>query len=113
MHDEKILVRFSNPALLDTVERVGRQPLRKLSRNERFIGPAAELAESGITPVALLGAIGAALRFDVAADEQSVELQRMLHAESAEHIARQVCGLEATHPLFPLVVLEVRHVQGL
>jgi mannitol-1-phosphate 5-dehydrogenase len=110
---EKILVRFSNPALLDTVERVGRQPLRKLSRNERFIGPAAELAETGTTPVALLGAIGAALRFDVAADEQSVELQRMLHAESAEHIAGQVCGLDAAHPLFPLVVLEVRRAQGL
>jgi mannitol-1-phosphate 5-dehydrogenase len=110
---EKILVRFSNPALLDTVERVGRQPLRKLGRNERFIGPAAELAESGTTPVALLTAIGAALRFNVAADEQSVELQRMLRAESAEHIAQQVCGLEEAHPLFPLVVLEVRHVQGL
>ena len=45
---EKILVRFANPHLPDTVERVGRQPLRKLRRHERFIGPAAELAERGI-----------------------------------------------------------------
>ncbi|KGJ82390.1 mannitol-1-phosphate 5-dehydrogenase [Cryobacterium roopkundense] len=110
---EKILVRFSNPALLDTVERVGRQPLRKLSRHERFIGPAAEIAESGITPVALLGAIGAALRFSVVADEQSVELQRMLRAESAEHLVEQVCGLDQAHPLFAAVVLEVRRAQGL
>ena len=110
---EKILVRFSNPAVLDTVERVGRQPLRKLSRNERFIGPAAELIESGFMPEALLGAIGAVLRFDVAADEQSVELQRMLRAESAEHVVLQVCGLDAAHPLFASVVLEVRRAQGL
>ncbi|MDJ0347800.1 mannitol-1-phosphate 5-dehydrogenase [Cryobacterium sp. PH29-G1] len=110
---EKILVRFSNPALLDTVERVGRQPLRKLSRNERFIGPAAEIAESGVKPVALLEAIGAALRFSVAADEQSVELHRMLRAESAEHVVQQVCGLDQAHPLYPDVVLEVRRVQGL
>src|SRR5690606_3122593 len=33
-----ILRRFANPALPDTVGRVGRQPLRKLSRHERFIG---------------------------------------------------------------------------
>ncbi|PKQ33739.1 MAG: mannitol-1-phosphate 5-dehydrogenase, partial [Actinobacteria bacterium HGW-Actinobacteria-11] len=35
-----ILDRFRNPALVDTVQRVGRQPLRKISRHERFIGPA-------------------------------------------------------------------------
>ncbi|WP_104200452.1 mannitol-1-phosphate 5-dehydrogenase [Cryobacterium sp. Y29] len=110
---EKILVRFSNPALLDTVERVGRQPLRKLSRNERFIGPAAELIESGLMPEALVGAIGAVLRFDVAADEQSVELQRMLRVESAEQVVLQVCGLDAAHPLFASVVREVRRAQGL
>lgn len=110
---EKILTRFANPALADTVERVGRQPLRKLSRQERFIGPAAEIAEGGVRPVALLEAIGAALRFDVAEDEQSQELKRMLRAESAEHIARQVCGLAPSHPLFADVVLVVRGAQGL
>lgn len=110
---EKILVRFSNPALLDTVERVGRQPLRKLSRNERFIAPAAEIAESGVVPVALLEAIGAALRFWVPADEQSVQLHRMLRAESANHLVEQVCGLGPEHPLYEHVVREVQHAQGL
>ncbi|MDH6238009.1 mannitol-1-phosphate 5-dehydrogenase [Cryobacterium sp. CG_9.6] len=110
---EKILTRFSNPALLDTTLRVGREPLRKLSRNERFIGPAAEIAESGTTPVALLAAIGAALRFAVPADEQSVELQRLLRAESAEHVVQQVCGLASGHPLYAHVVHEVRAAQGL
>ncbi|TDW29689.1 mannitol-1-phosphate 5-dehydrogenase [Cryobacterium psychrophilum] len=110
---EKILTRFSNPALLDTTLRVGRQPLRKLSRTERFIGPAAEIAESGTTPVALLEAIGAALRFAVPTDDQSVELQRMLRAVSAEHVVQQVCGLDPAHPLYEHVVLEVRRAQGL
>jgi mannitol-1-phosphate 5-dehydrogenase len=101
---EKILSRFSNPALPDTVERVGRQPLRKLSRHERFIGPAAELAEFGTRPVALLEAIGAVLRFDVPEDDQSVELQRLLKEMSPEALVRDVCGLESEHPLFPDVV---------
>ncbi|PXA68633.1 mannitol-1-phosphate 5-dehydrogenase [Cryobacterium arcticum] len=105
---EKILGRFANPSLPDTVERVGRQPLRKLSRHERFIGPAAEIAERGTRPVALLEAIGAALRFDVADDEQSVELQRMLGADSAETIVAEVCGLDATHPLYADVLEVVR-----
>ncbi|KAL8865150.1 MAG: hypothetical protein Q9174_007047, partial [Haloplaca sp. 1 TL-2023] len=44
---DKIVKRISNPYLKDVVERVGRAPLRKLSRKERFIGPASQLAESG------------------------------------------------------------------
>jgi mannitol-1-phosphate 5-dehydrogenase len=105
---EKILGRFANPSLPDTVERVGRQPLRKLSRNERFIGPAAEIAESGTRPVALLEAIEAALRFSVADDEQSVDLQRMLGEDSAETIVAAVCGVEPTHPLYADLLEVVR-----
>ena len=49
----KILDRFRNPELVDTVQRVGRQPLRKLSRHERFIGPAAQAAERGLSTSAV------------------------------------------------------------
>jgi mannitol-1-phosphate 5-dehydrogenase len=101
---EKILKRFANPGLPDTVERVGRQPLRKLGRHERFIGPAAELAENGTTPTALLEAVGAVLRFRVPEDEQSVELQQRLRDETPEEFVASVCGLEPEHPLFADIV---------
>jgi len=105
---EKNLLRFANHELEDTVERVGRQPLRKLSRNERFIGPAAQLAERGITPVALLETIGAALGFDVEDDPQSVELQALLATNAtAEDITSQLTGLEESHPLYAPVVAVV------
>ncbi|MDJ0335806.1 mannitol-1-phosphate 5-dehydrogenase [Salinibacterium sp. G-O1] len=102
---EKTLKRISNPALPDTCERVGRGPLRKLSRKERFIGPAAELAERGLEVWNLLNAVGAALRFDIKEDAESVELQAMLNGGStAEELAESITGLEPTHPLFPHVV---------
>ncbi|PPH77729.1 mannitol-1-phosphate 5-dehydrogenase [Rathayibacter sp. AY1D9] len=105
---EKTLKRFANPYLTDTVDRVGRQPLRKLSRHERFIGPAAELADRGRTPEGLLAAIGAALRFDVPEDPQSVELHEKLAALSPEEFVAEVTGLTAEHPLFDRVVAVVR-----
>jgi mannitol-1-phosphate 5-dehydrogenase len=105
---DKNMVRFANPKLSDTVERVGRQPLRKLSRNERFVGPAAQLAERGITPVALVRTMGAALRFDVADDPQSVELQQLLASATPEEFTQQVTGLDADHPLYAAVVEIVR-----
>lgn len=97
---EKNLERFSNTALDDTVVRVGRQPMRKLSRHERFVGPAAELAENGYSPVALVRAMVAATKFAVDDDPQSVELRALRASVSTTEFVAQVTGLEPGHPLF-------------
>jgi mannitol-1-phosphate 5-dehydrogenase len=101
---DKNMVRFANPELSDTVDRVGRQPLRKLGRHERFVGPAAELAERGLSSDALVRTMGVALRFDVPEDPQSVELQQLLGSVTAEEFVTQVTGLEVSHPLYSDVV---------
>ncbi len=95
---EKTLERFSNPAIDDSVERVGRQPLRKLSRHERFVSPAAEIAEAGGSATALLGAMAAALRFDAPGDEEAVRLQAMLRDGS--DLVREVMGLTPDDALY-------------
>jgi mannitol-1-phosphate 5-dehydrogenase len=100
---QKILGRFTNPYLPDTVNRVGRAPLRKLSRHERFIGPAAELAERGIVPEALLGAIAAALRFNDPADTEAVELGQILASSEPAAATERITGLGQDHPLFDAV----------
>ena len=95
-----IIGRFRNPALPDTVWRVGRQPLRKLSRKERFIGPAAEAAERGLPTAGLETAIAAALAFHDPEDAQSVDMQRLLAERDAAAFTAEVTGLEPEHPLF-------------
>ncbi len=101
---EKTLIRISNPELPDTCERVGRNPLRKLSRHERFVGPAAELVERGLPAWDLLTAMGAALRFDVPEDAESRELQAMLAGgESAPVLAERITGIGPAHPIFEAI----------
>lgn len=95
-----ILDRFRNPSLVDTVQRVGRQPLRKISRHERFVGPAAMAAERGLSTEALVAAVLAALEFDEPSDEQSVELQQLLKSEDAHAFTARATGLDPEHPLF-------------
>jgi mannitol-1-phosphate 5-dehydrogenase len=99
----KILDRFRNPELVDTVQRVGRQPLRKISRHERFIGPGAMAAERGLSAKALTAAVAAALEFDDPADEQSVELQARLRAEDPVEFTVSATGLDPEHPLFAAI----------
>jgi mannitol-1-phosphate 5-dehydrogenase len=101
---DKILERFANPYLPDTVDRVGRQPLRKLSRSERLIGPAAELAERGIRPRHLLATVEAATSFDVPDDPESVELQHLLGTLTAEEATERICGLKPADALYADVV---------
>ena len=92
------------------MQRVGRAPLRKLSRHDRFVGPAAELAERGLATDALLAAIGAALRFDVADDPEAVSLQASLAQKSAAEVVAEVTSVPTSHPLYPglLAVVEER-----
>jgi mannitol-1-phosphate 5-dehydrogenase len=108
---ETNLARFANEELTDTVERVGRQPLRKLSRNERFVGPAAGLAKHGLPADALVRAMGAALHFDVPDDPQSVEMRDLLGSLSPHDFVLKVTELEPEHPLFPAVVAEVERAK--
>lgn len=110
---KKIVTRISNPVLKDNVERVGRAPLRKLSRKERFIGPAAQLAEMGEKYDCLLGGIEQAFRFtDVEADEDSVKLKEILAEKDSKTVVKEVCGLDESHPLFAKVEEVVKKVQS-
>jgi mannitol-1-phosphate 5-dehydrogenase len=110
---EKIIKRISNPYLKDVVERVGRAPLRKLSRKERFVGPAAELAERGESVTALLGSIEMAFRFqNVEGDDESKELAKIVAENEPEAIVEKVCGLTKSDKLFPEVVKVVQKVKA-
>ena len=107
-----IVKRISNPVLKDGVDRVGRAPLRKLSRKERFIGPAAMLAEMDGKVDFLMGGIEMALRFqNVKDDEESVELAKKLKSMSATEATKDLTGLDEDHPLFKRVEEKVAKVQ--
>ncbi|KAK4629355.1 Mannitol-1-phosphate 5-dehydrogenase [Fulvia fulva] len=108
-----IVKRISNPVLKDNVERVGRAPLRKLSRKERFIGPAAHLAEQGDSFEHLLGGIEMALRFqNVEGDDESKELAQILKDNDADTATAKLTSLEKDHPLFAKVSERVKKVQS-
>jgi mannitol-1-phosphate 5-dehydrogenase len=108
---EKIIKRISNPALEDKVERVGRAPLRKLGRKERFINPASQLEEIGESYSGLLGPIEQAFLFqNIEGDEESFELAKILKENDAPTVVKKVTGLESGK-LYDDVVKIVEKVQ--
>ena len=110
---DKIIKRIGNPHLEDAVERVGRAPLRKLSRKERFVAPAAELAENDQSIKYLLDAIEMTFRFqNVEEDDESKELAKIMAENSPEDVVGQVCGVQTNEKIFPQLVERVKRVQA-
>lgn len=110
---DTIISRISNPHLEDVPVRVGRAPLRKLGRKERFIGPAAQLAERGYDVTALVRGVEYALRFqNVEGDDESKELAEIMSTLSAEDATTKLTGLEKDHPLYPKILEKVKLVQN-
>jgi mannitol-1-phosphate 5-dehydrogenase len=103
-HAEELMRRFANVALRDTVARVGRDPLRKLRRDDRLVGGALLALEQGVEPRNIAAGIAAALRFDAPGDPSATELQRRVQSDGVTGILREVCGLTPEHPLTRLVL---------
>ncbi|ENM3849287.1 mannitol-1-phosphate 5-dehydrogenase [Vibrio cholerae] len=92
---EKILTRFANPYLVDEVDRVGRQPLRKLGANDRLIKPLLGTIEYGLPNSMLLKGIAAALKYRNDSDPQAIELQQSIEKEGVRSTLARYTGLTA------------------
>ncbi|AZP35388.1 mannitol-1-phosphate 5-dehydrogenase [Cronobacter sakazakii] len=92
---EKILSRFENPYLKDDVERVGRQPLRKLSAGDRLIKPLLGTLEYGLPHQNLVLGIAAAMHFRSEDDPQAQELAQLIADKGPQAALAQISGLDA------------------
>lgn len=101
---------MKSPLLPDDVKRVIREPLRKLAREERLVGPAMLACEQGETPKALAHAIAAALTVVTDDDPRTLELQRRLEKGGLEQVLEDVCGITRGHALAGLVRDEWRRI---
>ena len=91
---DTILRRFNNPFLQDDVLRVGREPLRKLSANDRLVLPMLTAKGYGLPYDKLLLAIGACLHFNNPDDPQSVEMLEAVRTSGVRAAVSKFSGIE-------------------
>jgi mannitol-1-phosphate 5-dehydrogenase len=73
--------------------------MRKLTREERLVGPAMLACELGGKHQALVKMIAFALALDNPADAQCRELKARLAGEGPKKTIAAVCGVPESHPL--------------
>lgn len=90
---EKLLFRFENTLLLDTVERVGKDPIRKLAKNDRLGGTFALVKETGGVPVYSALGIAAGLLFSPESDEAALEVSKFARENGVREAVKKYCSI--------------------
>ena len=100
---DTIIGRFKNPDISDDLERVGRSPLRKISKYDRFVNPALRLLDMGIEPKSIAGAIAAAMKFRAESDRESLELVKFVKENGVREALVKYSSLDPDSKLIDLV----------
>ena len=102
-HVADLIRRFANRPLSDTIFRLARDPLRKLSPADRLVGAARLAEKAGVAPQALSWGIAAGYCFDDPDDPLATKLQQRLASEGFDAALAGVSGIQAGEPLADLV----------
>ncbi|MDD3745857.1 MAG: mannitol dehydrogenase [Anaerostipes sp.] len=91
-HIDDLLRRFQNKYLGDTIERVGREPLRKLQPKDRLVGAARNCETQGILPLHLSLAIACGLFHETAKSPVSL-LNEVCIIKESEDLGKNILSL--------------------
>jgi mannitol-1-phosphate 5-dehydrogenase len=98
--DELVNQRLPNRDLADTVQRVARNPLRKLGSQERLAGLVHLLRRHDFPTEPVSRVIGSALHYRDPADSESQELGRIIAGGGPGAVLEDVCGFKRQDKCF-------------
>lgn len=92
-HIDTLMLRFGNPGLVDDIERLTRDPLRKISPEERIMLPL-NLAQQYDLPFdGLLQTLGYAIHYENPNAERGQELMDLCRQQGEEWILQNICKI--------------------
>ncbi len=106
---QSVVHMLENRSLHDRLDRLGFDPSRKLSRNDRLVGPALLCLKHGIVPDALAGGIAHGLRFRQPGDEGARLVQETVQKKGIGAAIGEICGVTEQS----LLTLIMKHYQRL
>ncbi len=95
--------RYHNKALADQVERVARDPVRKLGPEDRIIGSARQCVEAGVDPryIGLIAA--AAMHYENPNDPGAVRVRELYRSGGVEAVLKEIGRIDAGSPVIAWV----------
>lgn len=107
-----IMERFRNPSIIDSCERVAREPLRKLAANDRIVAAMNYAHAAGLAVPAYYKGIAVMMTYNNPADAQSVELQQMIKELGFPAALEKITGLSPSEPCFRAIEAEYSKIKN-
>lgn len=101
-----MIKRFTTPGVSDPIARVSREPIRKISANDRIMGPANECEQFGLDNHYLLKGVACALKFKSEGDKQAEELQKYIADNGVEAAIVKYTGVEKGGHMYNVILDE-------
>ncbi|AHG59835.1 mannitol-1-phosphate 5-dehydrogenase [Buchnera aphidicola] len=94
----KIFFRFENPFLSDTLERIARNPLQKLGKEERLIKPLLGSIEYKLPYINLAKGVAAAFHYQNQNDLESIKISSLIKRKGIKKTLIEICHLSENSP---------------
>lgn len=94
-------VKFGDRNIPDPIDRNGADPARKLSREDRLVGPALLALKHGVYPEGLMEGITAC--FDYYDPDKGFKITDLINRNGIDFVLTEVCGISPDEELFALV----------
>ena len=101
--NRKVVENLTNPLLEDSLERLGKDPIRKLGYSDRLVGPARLCKFHGVLPYYLSKAIARAFFYENPDDESAQRLAALSKEKGMGEALREVASLERDPELVHMV----------
>lgn len=101
-----MIERFTTPGVADPIERVAREPIRKVSPNDRIMGPANQCEELGLENKYLLRGAAYALYYKDPEDVQAVEIQTFIEDHGIEEAIVKYTGAPKNSRMHRIILKE-------
>lgn len=108
---QELLYRFNNKNLGIAVPRLGLDPVRKLSKDDRLVGPALLCEKYGIMPAFLALGIAAGYCYRNEEDACSVEIQEYIQKHGIKKAVTHFSSLEEGTRLHRLILIYYKYFQ--
>jgi len=96
--------KYTDPAINDQIERNAADSRRKLSKDERLIGPALLCLKHGRIPYAYAKAIAAAYHYNGSNDPGTKEVQQTIREEGIEKAIKKFSCVDESSELYNLIL---------
>ena len=100
--------RFTTPGVVDPISRVSREPIRKISPNDRIMGPANNCEEYGLDNTYLLKGVACALKYKSEGDLQAEELQNYIAENGIEEAIVKYTGAQKDSHIYNVILEEYK-----